>query len=98
MAVKIPVQAIPNQQLKIVLGSQNCTVHLYQRGEYLYLDLTADGEEVRAGAICLPNIDLLNYPTPLFSGMLFFVDTKGKNAAPSYEELGARFILCYEAE
>ena len=96
--VKIPLQQIPNQSFDVVLGEYDCTIHLYQRGDYMYIDLTADGEEVRTGAICLPDVSLMNYPSPNFSGTLFFVDMKGKGAAPSYEELGERFILVYDPD
>ena len=38
----IPLETVPNQSFNIVLGEYNCIVHLYQRGDYLYMDLTAD--------------------------------------------------------
>lgn len=50
---KIPLQAIPNQRFNVVLNDQNCTIHLYQKGNYMYMDFTADGAEIRTGAICL---------------------------------------------
>lgn len=93
--VKIPLQAIPNQQFQVVLDGQNCTLHIYQRGDFLYMDVECEGAEIRTGAICLPDISLTNYDSADFSGMLFFIDTLGKGAVPTYEELGDRFILCY---
>lgn len=95
---KIPLQTIPNQRFNVVLNDQNCTIHLYQKGNYMYMDFTADGTEIRTGAICLVNIDLLAVPTPYFSGYLFFVDMKGKGATPNYKELNDRFILMYITE
>lgn len=95
MIQKIPVKAIPNQRFNIVLNDQNCTVHLYQRGEYLYLDFIANERTIRTGTICLTDISLLQYPTPYFMGFLFFVDTKRMHKVPTFDELGTRFILCY---
>ena len=95
MIQKIPIKAIPNQRFNIVLNDQNCTVHLYQRGEYLYMDFIANERTIRTGAICLTDISLLQYPTPYFNGFLFFADTKRMHKAPTFDELGSRFILCY---
>ena len=92
----IPVQAIPNQRFQIVLNDQNCTIHLFQRGEYIYMDLTCNGVEIRTGAICLPNISLVQYPTPDFDGMLFFTDTTNHDEPPVYSGLGTRWLLCFD--
>lgn len=94
--VKIPLQAIPNQQFQVVLDDQNCTIHLYQRGDYMYMDLSVDGEEIRRGCICLPKINIPAYENPNFSGLLFFVDMDGKDGAPYYEELNDRYVLFYD--
>ena len=99
MAIQIvPTQAIPNQRFQVVLGGQNCIIHLYQKGAYMYLDLTCNGVKVRDGAICLPNIVLTNYPTPNFSGVLFFTDNTDHDQPPYYKELGKRYFLCYDEE
>ena len=47
----IPLDITPNQSFNIILGEYNCVLHLYQRGDYLYLDLTADSIAIRQGAI-----------------------------------------------
>lgn len=91
----IPLDPIPNQSLNIVLDEQNCIIHLYQRGDYMYLDISVNGTEVRQGTICLCNIDLLNYPTPYFSGILFFGDLNNQDGVPNYAELGTRYVLFY---
>lgn len=80
----IPLQQIPNQEFNIVLNGQNCTIHLYQKGDYMYLDLTCDGtigegQEV----ICLTAMDLVQYPTPYFSGTLFFADYDEQRYCPA---------------
>ena len=95
---KIPVEAIPNQTFNITLNEQNCTIHLYQRGEYLYMDLSVDGEVIRQGMICLVDISLLQYTVQGFSGYLFFTDMRGAGGTPTYTELGSRYILFYATE
>lgn len=94
----IPLEQIPNQSFNIVLGEQNCIIHLYQRGEYMYLDVSSNGTVIRQGAICLTNINLLNYPLLGFSGALFFGDLNGKNGVPVYSELETRYVLFYATE
>lgn len=95
--IKIPVRSIPNQRFKIVLNNQNCILHLYQRGDYLYMDLTCDGVEIRRGAICLIDINIPLYKSPHFSGILFFVDMTGGTGIPVYSEIGSRYLLFYDA-
>lgn len=96
--VKIPIEAIPNQTFNITLNEQNCTIHLYQRGDYLYMDLSVDGEAIRQGMICLVDISLLQYTVQGFSGYLFFSDMRGAGGTPVYTDLGSRYILFYATE
>lgn len=94
--IKIPLKAIPNQQMQIVLNDQSCTIHVYQRGDYLYLDLTCDGVAIRRGAICLPGVNIPLYKSADFSGMIFFADLLNGGGTPNWQELGSRYILCYD--
>lgn len=94
----IPLQTIPNQRFNIALGDQNCTLHLYQRGDYMYLDLSVDNVVIRQGMICLVNVSLLNYPVNGFSGVLFFADNNGAGGTPVYDQLGGRYTLFYMTE
>lgn len=94
----IPLESIPNQSFNIVLNDQSCIIHLYQRGDYMYIDVTANGEAIRQGAICLVDVDLLNYPLLGFTGVLFFSDLLGKYGTPNYKELGSRYVLFYMTE
>lgn len=91
----IPLQKIPNQRLSIVLGGQNCIISLSLKGNYLYMGLECEGKVVRQGMICLCGINLLQYPTPYFTGTLYFGDVKGRQDVPTYAELGDRYILFY---
>ncbi len=92
----IPIQAIPNQQFQVVLDGQNCVIHLYQKGKFMYFDLTCNGTKIRDGAICLSSVDLVQYPTPYFSGVLFFTDNTDHDQPPYYAELGKRYFLCFD--
>ena len=94
----IPLENVPNQSFNIVLNEQNCIIHLYQRGDYMYIDITVDGTPIRQGAMCLVDIDILNYPLLGFTGVLFFSDLLGKYGTPNYKELGSRYVLFYITE
>ena len=96
MVKVVPVQAIPNQRFQVVLGGQNCIIRLFQRGNYMYMDLTCNATPIRKGAICLSSVNLVNYPTPYFSGTLFFTDNSNHDHEPHYSELGKRYFLCYD--
>ncbi len=93
--VTIPIKKSPNQSLLTVLDSQNCKIHIYQRGEYMYFDLTVNGKTIRTGMMILAGVSLIDFNTPHFSGILFFFDKTGKNGVPYYTELGSRYQLLY---
>ena len=50
--ILIPLEQVPNQQLEIILNNQDCKLHLYVRGDYLYFDLEIASEPFFYGAIC----------------------------------------------
>lgn len=92
----IPLKAIPSQKLNIVLGNQNCTITIYQRGEYLYCNLSVDNVTIRNGMICLVDTNLLAYPVNGFSGLLWFSDLTGMGGTPYYAQLGSRYVMYYD--
>lgn len=95
--LEIPLLAVPNQELLVTLNEQDCTLHVYQRNERLYLDLALDGVALRQGAVCLPCVDITAQPYP-FSGHLFFTDERSapdKQQPPQYAGLGTRWFLYY---
>ena len=92
--VEIPLQAIPSQEVQVILDSQNCTLSVYWRFGKLYADLLVDSEPVFTGSIC-QNLQWVNQsPSPLFSGGLIFVDGLG-DEAPRWDGLGTRWALLY---
>ena len=93
--LQIPLLAVPNQQLLVTLGGQDCTIHIYQRGDNLYLDLALDGDPLRYGAACLPGVQIGGDMLP-FSGYLIFTDELSKpekQLPPHYSQLGTRYFL-----
>lgn len=95
--VTIPLTAVPNQELQVVLEEQNCTIHLFQLGDYFYLDLYIDDTTVIEGAIVQPKCGIVPSPS-IFQGQLYILDTLNPTEAqelPTVDELGDRFELVY---
>lgn len=98
--VEIPLVAIPNQQLLVTLDNQDCTLHIYQRGDNIYMDLALDGEFLRHGAVCLPGVQIGGDMYP-FSGYLIFTDELSepdKQLPPQYTGLGSRYRMYYATD
>lgn len=95
MSVKIPLQAIPNQQLRVVLDNQACIIHLYTRNDRLFLDLTVGENVVITGVLCVVDRNILQYPTTYFSGELLFRDTSEADTIPHWSGLGTTYELFY---
>lgn len=91
---EIPLSQLPNQEFTVLLDDQRCTINLYQKGLYMYLDLTVDGELVSVGNICQDGASILQSPTPLFNGSLHFYDLQGTKH-PVYSGLGTRYLLVF---
>lgn len=94
MSIIIPLQAVPNQTVNVLLNNQNCQINVYQKFFGLYLDLVANNVPVRAGVSCLDGERLIRYPYLPFIGDLMFFDQQGSND-PIYTGLGGRFQLAY---
>ncbi len=97
MTTQIQISAVPWQEFSVVLDGQNCVIALRQVGERLYADLTVDGTGVFRGRACALGTALNCYPSPYFTGRLYFTDTTGAED-PSYEGLNDRWILLFDAE
>lgn len=92
----VPLQAIPNQTLTVLLGNnQNCRINVYQKFFGLYLDLSVNGAApIVAGQLCEWNNRLVRYVYLNFVGDLVFIDMQG-TSDPDYTGLGSRFQLMY---
>ncbi len=91
--IKIPLEQIPNQEFEIILNNQSCTIHLFLRGDYLYLDLMLDNEPVFYGAICYDRTKILPVNS-IFKGNFIFIDNLS-SSNPEYTKLNDRYKLYY---
>lgn len=90
----IPLESEPNQQVLVILGNQECTIAVYSRGGYLFMDLMVGSTPVFAGAICNHGANIVPFATELFKGSLHFYDTEG-HSRPVWDKLKERFMLLY---
>ena len=90
----IPLTQIPSQQFDIVLGGQNCNIAVYQKDEYVFLDLSVDNEIIFTGikALDRQGIKFADYMN--FDGQIWFEDLNGTEN-PQYTGFGDRWILYY---
>lgn len=91
---EIPLQPVPSQSTKVVLGGQNCQLLVYQKPQGVFVDINADGVDVVVGVIARDAVPLVCREYTGFVGNLLFIDTQG-SADPSYGGLGSRFSLVY---
>nr|DAH90086.1 MAG TPA: hypothetical protein [Caudoviricetes sp.] len=94
MISTIDLQAFPNQKLSVLLNDQECDIALRQLGNRLYCTLTVEDETLFENALCTLAAPIGGSETLGFDGVLFFLDTKGKES-PQWEGLGTRWILNY---
>ena len=92
--ITVPLQALPAQELQILLDEQPCTLSVYWRHWRLYADLYVGDDAVFLGAVCLNGQKVNQSPTTVFSGSLVFVDTLGEDQ-PRWDGLGDRWKLVY---
>ena len=92
----IPITATAAQKFDILLGTQNCTISLYQKNTGLFFDMTVDGNSCVNTVICLNLVGLVREAYYGFIGQIGFVDTQGTDD-PTYEGLGDRFQLVYQS-
>jgi hypothetical protein len=90
----IPLQPVPTQATKVVLGGQNVQLLIYQKPQGVFVDINADGVDIVAGIVARDAVPLMCRNYMGFIGNLLFVDTQG-NSDPSYDGLGSRFSLVY---
>ena len=90
----IPLTPVAAQTFTVQLGSQQCTINLYQKSTGLFIDLTANGNVIVDSMICLDAVGIVREVYLGFIGQLVFIDTQG-NDNPEYTGLGSRYILTY---
>ncbi len=90
----VPLQPIPSQSTKVVLGGQNCQLLINQKPQGIFVDINADGVDIVTSVIARDAVPLISREYAGFAGNLLFIDSKG-SSDPSYDGLGARFDLVY---
>ena len=91
----IPLQAVPNQILTIVLASQLTQLSIYTMSDgNLYMDVLVNNVAIITGVLCKNNNKIVRDVYLGFSGDFVFEDTQG-TTDPSYTGLGARYQLVY---
>ena len=90
----VPLQPVPSQSTKVVLGGQNCQILVYQKPQGVFVDINADGVDISVGTIARDAVPLICREYAGFIGNLLFIDTQGSDD-PSDEGLGDRWTLVY---
>lgn len=97
---KIPLEPLTGQTLNVVLAGQNCTVSVYQRAGFMYLDLAVGETYLIRGLLIVPAEPIL--PTLAgFVGNLYMIDiqnTPAEQVSPTWDGLGSRYELFYTTE
>lgn len=92
--IKLPLQAIPSQKIKALLGGQYCRINVYQKTTGLFLDLYVNGSALCTAVLCRDRVKLIRESYRGLLGDLTFVDAQGLSD-PDYTGLGGRFVLVY---
>lgn len=90
---KIPLLALPNQQLNAVLGDQNVTIAIYDRAGFCYIDLAVGQDHVVRGRLINPAENLIPAGRG-FTGQIMVIDMERlpeEQEPPEYSELGSRW-------
>ncbi|MGJ2639706.1 phage baseplate plug family protein [Salmonella enterica subsp. enterica serovar Paratyphi A] len=90
----VPLQAVPNQAVRVQLNGQNCQVNVYQERQGLFLDLLVDNAPMVSGVICQRVNRIVRDAYLGFVGDLMWLDTQG-TGDPKYSGIGARYFLAY---
>lgn len=90
---QIYLDDLENQKFKVVLNKQNTTIRIYQRGNYIYMDLTLDSTPLLTGAICYDRT-LIIQRTIDFAGNFMFIDLIG-TTNPEHSNLSSRYVFIY---
>lgn len=90
----VPLQPVPSQSTKVVLGGQNCQIQINQKSQGIFVDVAVDGVAIVTAVIARDAVPLVCREYMGFVGNLLFIDTQG-SADPAYEGLGDRFTLVY---
>lgn len=92
----IPVQAVGNQTLTVLLSNQSTRLNIYQTLYGLFMDVFVNDEPIVQSVQC-ENLNRIVRDLYLgFAGDFLWDDLQG-TSDPSYSGLGSRFVLTYLA-
>ena len=95
--IEISLTPYPDQELQIDLGGQPCTIRLFERAGFMYMDLTVRRTKILKGALCQPTTPIIPETVTGFSGQFYVIDsmaaTAGSQESPAFAEWGARYKL-----
>ena len=92
--IRVPLLALPDQRIQMILGGQDVTLRAYTRDGHLYTDLDVSDAAVWRGFISRNCVPCKLYTHLPFSGQLVFVDMQGTQD-PEWQSLGGRWLLVY---
>ena len=93
--LQIPLQSVPSQFVKVILGGQNFQILLHQKEQGLFVDVNVDGVDIVTSVIARDNDDVLCRKYTGVVGTLKFLDLQG-STDPHYSVLNSRYVLVYE--
>jgi len=93
--LQIPLQPIPSQFVKVVLGGQNFQILLRQKEQGLFVDVNVNGVDIVTSVIARDNDDILCRKYVGVTGTLRFLDLQGSTDS-HYSGLNSRYVLIYE--
>jgi hypothetical protein len=92
--LEIPLQQIPSQITKVVLGNQNCQIFIYAKSQGVFVDISVDDTDIVNCVIARNMVPIVCREYVGFDGNLMFVDNQG-NDDPLYTGIGSRWSLVY---
>lgn len=97
MALLVPIAAVPNQSLNIVLSNQNCTIDLLTRNGHVFMDLFLNNVNVIYGRkLSITPVLSYNYLQSIFLGNFILVNNDGNTIQePDYTLFGITQSLVY---
>lgn len=97
MALSIPIVAIPNQSLNVVLSNQNCTINLQTRNNKVFMDLFLNNVNIIYGRkLSITPVLPYDYMQSEFIGNFFLLNDDGNVIIdPDYRLFGVSQSLIY---
>lgn len=92
--IEIPLQPVPSQSVKAIVGNQNCEISIYQKPQGVFVDVVANGIVIVTGIVARDAVPIVCREYTGFEGNLLFIDIQG-GSDPNYANMGSRYVLVY---